>query len=71
MSDGYSPLKGKCIWWRERLVDEDRYDPRLKDEERRLQCSCFVEGKGWTLTRAELPLDCPDAKHCRYYIRHS
>lgn len=71
MSSGYTPVKGKCTWWRERAVDEDIWDPRLPDTERRVRCSCFIEGKGWTYEAAKLPLDCPDERHCRYYIRHT
>ncbi|TLM99236.1 MAG: hypothetical protein FDZ75_00560 [Actinobacteria bacterium] len=71
MSDeGYAPIKGKCTWWREMPNEEDRWDVRLKEHERRVYCSCFVEGKGWTVTRADVPSDCPDARHCRYYIKN-
>lgn len=70
MSDAYSPIKGKCTWWRELPVDEDRWSVRLKDDEKRVSCSCFVEGKGWTFAHGDLPADCPDARHCRYHIRH-
>lgn len=71
MSDGYTPIRGKCIWWRERSVLEDTYDSRLKDGERRVTCSCFVEGNVWTFTRDEVPVDCPDSRRCRYFIRHT
>lgn len=71
MSDGFTPIKGKCTWWRERPVDEDVFETRLKEEEKRVSCSCFVEGKGWVFPRCEVPKDCPDNRHCRYYIRHS
>ena len=71
MGDGYTPVKGKCTWWREMAVDDDVFDTRLKDGQRRIRCSCFVEGKGWTVTRDELPGDCPDFRHCRYYIKHT
>jgi hypothetical protein len=71
MGDGYTPVKGKCTWWREMAVDDDLFDTRLKEGRRRVSCSCFVEGKGWTVTRDELPADCPDARHCRYYIKHT
>lgn len=71
MTDAYAPIKGKCTWWRERPVEDDIYDTRLKDEERRIACSCFVEGKGWTFETAEVPSDCPDSRHCRYYIKHT
>jgi hypothetical protein len=71
VSNAFLPIKGKCTWWRERPLDDDLWDARIKHDEKRLQCSCFVEGKGWVFTHAELPHDCPDNRHCRYYIRHS
>lgn len=71
MSDAYSPIKGKCTWWREMPLQDDIYDVRLKDDEKRVNCSCFTEGKGWVFTRAELPGDCPDNRSCRYYIKHT
>ncbi len=70
MGDAYTPVKGKCTWWRETPVEEDIWDRRIKDEERRINCSCFVEGRVWTYPRAEVPIDCPENKHCRYHIRH-
>jgi len=70
VADYYLPIKGKCTWWRELPVDDDAYDVRLKEEQKRVSCSCFVEGKMWTYVRAELPSDCPDSRHCRYYIKH-
>lgn len=70
MSDGYTPVRGKCTWWREAPHPDDVYDVRLKEHEKRVVCSCHVEGKGWTFTRAELPSDCPESRHCRYYIKH-
>ncbi len=70
MNGAFAPIKGKCMWWRELPVDDDVWDTRLTPEEKRISCSCFVEGKGWMYETAELPLDCPDRRHCRYYIRH-
>jgi len=70
MSDSFSPLRGKCIWWREVAVEEDTYDIRLREDQRRVYCSCFVEGRGWTHTRGDVPTNCPENLHCRYYIRH-
>lgn len=70
MEDGYSPIKGKCTWWREKAVDEDIWDTHLKEHEKRVTCSCFVEGQYWTFTRVDVPADCPDHNHCRYYIKH-
>lgn len=71
MADAYTPIKGKCTWWREMSREDDIYDSRLTSEQKRVTCSCFVEGKGWVFERGELPSDCPDSKSCRYYIRHS
>ena len=70
MVDAFSPVKGKCLWWREIPNDEDTYGVRLKEHEKRVYCSCFVEGKGWTVSRGEVPEDCPDARMCRYYIKN-
>lgn len=70
VSDAYTPIKGKCTWWRERPVDEDVYDVMLSEEQKRIACTCFIEGRGWTLQRGEVPSDCPENRHCRYYIRH-
>lgn len=69
MSDAYTPLRGKCTWWREKPVDEDLHDLRVPEHEKRVYCSCFIEGKGWSHTRGDVPSDCPEALHCRYYIR--
>lgn len=69
--DPYAPIKGKCRWWREFPNDEDTHDPRLKEGQKRVYCSCFVEGKGWTVTKDEVPSDCPEARACRYYIKNS
>jgi hypothetical protein len=69
--DPYAPIKGKCVWWREFPNDEDRYDPHLKEDQKRVYCSCFVEGRGWTFPRVEVPRDCPDSRKCRYYIRNT
>lgn len=70
MSEGYTPIRGKCTWWRERAVEEDRYERRIKEEDKRFACSCFLEGEGWTYRQAEVPEDCPRSLHCRYWIRH-
>jgi hypothetical protein len=70
MSDGFSPIRGKCTWWRERPVDEDVWDPRMKEGERRIDCSCFVEGRHWTYRSDEVPSDCEEWRHCRYHIKH-
>lgn len=70
MSEGYLPIKGKCTWWREMPLDEDRWNARIRDHEKRVACTCFVEGKGWIYARWELPEECPDSRRCRYYVRH-
>ncbi len=66
--DPYSPIKGKCTWWREVAVDEDVHDIMVKPEAKRVRCTCFVEGYSWTQTRADVPRECPESDHCRYYI---
>lgn len=70
VTDPFAPVKGKCTWWRESAVDEDRWATRIKEDDKRVNCSCFVEGKGWTFARRDVPAECPDSRHCRYYIRH-
>ena len=69
MSDEFHPIRGKCTWWREHMIDDDRWDVTLKESEKRVACSCFIEGRGWIWTRTEVPADCPDNRRCRYYIR--
>ena len=67
--DPYAPLRGKCTWWREIPRDEDRYDVTLKVEQRRVLCTCFVEGYRWEFPSTEVPAECPRANSCRYYIK--
>ena len=64
----FAPLRGKCFYWREHLHDDDIYDVRVKKGQGRVQCSCFVEGTTWTFTEETVPSDCPNKRHCRYYI---
>lgn len=71
MSDGFMPIKGKCTFWRERMNVDDEFDVRLKKPEKRVDCSCFVEGDVWSFPAIEVPGDCPNNTRCRYYIRHS
>jgi hypothetical protein len=66
--DGFTPIRGKCFYWREKLVEEDRYDTRLKKDEWRVDCTCFVEGSQWRYTITEVPANCPMHRSCRYYI---
>lgn len=70
MNGAFAPIKTKCIWWRELPVDDDIWDTRLKESQKRLRCTCFVEGKAWTVERGKVPQECPDQRHCRYYIKH-
>jgi len=69
--DGFSPIRGKCLYWRETLDDEDRFDTRVKKEDWRVECTCFVEGNRWLVTASSIPGDCPEKLHCRYYIHYS
>lgn len=68
MSSEFSPIRGKCFYWREALHGDDQFDSRIKKGDRRVQASCFVEGTQWTFTESTVPADCPDKLHCRYYI---
>ena len=67
--DAYSPVRGKCTWWREVILDEDAHNIMIKAEDKRVRCTCFVEGHFWTHRSDEVPPDCPNARHCRYYIK--
>jgi hypothetical protein len=66
--DGFTPIRGKCFYWREKLNEEDRFDRRLKSNEWRVDCTCFVEGTRWCYTVDTVPSNCPLYLHCRYYI---
>lgn len=67
----YAPVKGKCTWWRERPDEEDAWDVRVPRPEKRVHCSCFVEGHGWEYRRDNVPSNCPEYRRCRYYIKHT
>ena len=67
--DGFAPIKGKCLYWRERLDEEDRYDSRLKKDEWRVHSTCFVDGDRWEYTVSTIPPDCPLHRKCRYHMR--
>lgn len=69
MRDPYAPVRGKCTWWREFPREEDRLDTRLKPAEKRVDCSCFVEGTVWEFCDADVPVECPQHRYCRYYIK--
>ncbi len=64
----FSPIRNKCFYWREQPHYDDLYDPRVKQGQRRIVCSCFVEGDTWTYPEDDVPADCPQKVHCRYYI---
>lgn len=64
-------VRGKCQYWRERLNEDDRWDLAVKPPQRRVDCSCFVEGDRWEATISSVPLDCPVHFRCRYYIKAS
>jgi len=67
--DPYAPVRGKCTWWREVPNDADSHDRMLKASDRRVDCSCFVEGSTWTYKESEVPAECPQNRSCRYYIK--
>ncbi|MBF4509418.1 MAG: hypothetical protein ISP10_02910 [Aeromicrobium sp.] len=67
--DGFTPIRGKCFYWREKLLDDDRFDPSVKKEDWRVECTCFVEGNMWRYTMDTVPSNCPLHRHCRYYIQ--
>ena len=56
------------MWWREVLVEEDAHDITIKPEDKRIRCTCFVEGYEWLYPKKETPSDCPSTRSCRYYI---
>jgi hypothetical protein len=67
--DPYSPVKGKCQFWRELPNEEDRYDPWLAAGEQRVMCCCWIDGDAWMVTLGTVPDDCPKQFHCRYYVK--
>lgn len=69
MTDPYSAIPGKCVWWREIPNDEDRYSTEVKAPQKRIECSCFVEGYRWTFITAEVPAECPRERGCRYFVK--
>lgn len=68
--DSFTPVKGKCTWWREIPNEEDAYSLRIKEAEKRVNCQCFVEGHYWVYERCNVPSDCPLNRTCRYYIKN-
>jgi hypothetical protein len=67
--DPYSPVRGKCVWWREVANLEDHWDSTVKPADKRYDCSCFVEGYQWSFVLAEIPAECPKANGCRYFVK--
>ena len=70
VSGWYTPIKGKCTWWRETLHDDDVDNTSIAPHNKRVRCMCMVEGMGWIFTSADVPDDCPESRRCRYYIKH-
>ncbi len=69
MSGWYTPIRGKCTWWRESADEDDEYNANVKVANKKVKCVCGVEGQGWTFIRADVPPNCPEAFRCRYYIK--
>jgi hypothetical protein len=69
VGDAYAPIRGKCRFWREIPNVDDEYDTSVKPERKRVDCSCFVDGYLWMVTRSTIPDDCPNKWTCRYYIK--
>ncbi len=67
--DGFSPINGKCRFWRESAEVDDQYNTTIKKEDKRVRCTCFVEGDMWVTPAKDTPADCPKRYHCRYYIK--
>lgn len=69
MRDPYAPVRGKCTWWREVPNAQDEHDIMLKAPDKRVDCTCFVEGSVWSFPTCDVPAECPEHRHCRYYIK--
>lgn len=67
--DGFNPVKGKCVYWRESLHIDDKHDMSIKPPDKRVVASCFVEGDVWEYTASTVPADCPRSRQCRYHIK--
>lgn len=67
--DPYAPIKGKCAFWREHPNEEDVWDMSVKKEDKRVTCTCFIDGDLWMKTASTVPADCPKQHKCRYYVR--
>ena len=66
--DGQAQIRGKCQYWRERMDEYDRWDRDVRPADKRVTCSCFVEGRLWAVTVETPPADCPERDRCRYHI---
>lgn len=67
--DPYEAIRGKCVWWREVSNAEDAFDLGVKPDNKRVECSCFVEGYQWTFITVEVPAECPRSRTCRYFVK--
>jgi hypothetical protein len=67
--DPYAAVRGKCVWWREIPNVEDRFSLDVKPDDKRIECSCFVEGYQWVFTTIEVPAECPRNRTCRYFVK--
>ncbi|KAF0206815.1 MAG: hypothetical protein Q8S43_03810 [Actinomycetota bacterium] len=67
--DAYTPIKGKCRFWREAPEMDDLYNTAIKKDDKRVVCTCFVEGDMWVVPTKDTPSDCPKHRMCRYYIK--
>jgi hypothetical protein len=67
--DGFTPIRGKCAYWRERMDEEERHSASVKAEDKRVVATCFIEGDRWVYTASTLPKDCPQRRQCRYYVK--
>lgn len=67
--DAYSPIEGKCRFWREAPEVDDQYNTLIKKGDKRVLCTCFVEGDMWVMPVKDTPSDCPKLYKCRYYIK--
>ncbi len=67
--DAFSPIPGKCQFWREQPDEDDRYDSSIRFEDKRVRATCWIDGELWVVTNATVPSDCPKRMQCRYYIK--
>jgi hypothetical protein len=67
--DGQTSVRGKCQYWRECMNEDDRWENDVKPADKRVKCSCFIEGLQWDATVGDLPGECPEAVSCRYHVK--